>query len=99
MTPPQVKLFNSNTNSLDDSFNAFCTLKGNTIDSISILNPGNGLGRFDNKIVFTENSNGVKILIASSVQESPSLFTISLTLETPLSGFTTSKEHSFSFWY
>lgn len=95
LTPPQVKLFNSNTNSLDDSFNAFCTLKGNTIDNISILNPGNGLGRFDNKIVFTENSNGVKILSASSVQESPSLFTISLTLETPLSGFTTSNPPPF----
>ena len=69
--------------------------RGNTIDNISILNPGNGLGRFDNKIVFTENSNGVKILSASSVQESPSLFTISLTLETPLSGFTTSNPPPF----
>jgi len=96
LTPPKVKLFNSSKNSLDDSFSAFCTLKGNTVDQISILNPGSGLSRFGNKIVFTDNSNGVKILSASSVQDTPSNFVITLTVETPLSGFTTSNPPPFS---
>ena len=95
LSPPEVKLFNTKTNSLEDSFSAFCSLKGNTVEEILIINPGNGLHRFSNKLVFTDNSNGVKILSASSVQDSPSLYTISLTLETPLSGFTTSNPPPF----
>lgn len=89
LNTPLVKLYNENTNSIYESFSAFATLKNSTIDYVTIENPGFGIPKNGNKIIFTENSNGVKIL-ESTYQLDGDNYLVSLRLETPQSGFTTS---------
>lgn len=92
---PLVNLFNSKTNSISDSFSAFAELKGSSVSNIVVTNPGKGLLQEDNKLVFTNNTNGLRILGVSKLETSPGIFRVSLTLETPITGFTTSKPLDF----
>jgi len=96
LSSPSVKLYNENTNEIYDSFSAYCNLSGPSVDEIVIANPGYGLPKTGNKIIFTENSNGVKIIEASSLETSPGTFLVSLRVETPSSGFTTSNPLPFN---
>ena len=96
LSSPSVKLYNENTNTIYDSFSAYCNLSGSSVDEIVIANPGYGLPKTGNKIVFTENSNGIKIIEASSSETSPGTFLVSLRVETPSSGFTTSNPLPFN---
>lgn len=95
LSPPKVYLYNSESDSIVSSFSAFAELKGSSIDKIIITNKGNGLTNNSNKVIFTENSNGIRILGVSKNQVSPETFRISLTLETPVTGFTTSNPLDF----
>lgn len=90
LSPPQVKIYNEITNQIYDSFSAFCELNNSSINEIVIANPGSGLLRDGNKVIFTENTNGLKILESYSTQISPDKFLVSLRVETPISGFSTS---------
>lgn len=94
INPPHIKLYNKKDNQLVDNFSAAATLKNSSIDKIEILNPGFGLKSSDNKIVSVNNQNGVKIINALITGSSP--YTITLTLKTPVSGFTTSNPLPFS---
>ena len=92
---PEVYLYNTNTNTISNSFSAFAELKGSSVNDIIVSNKGKGLVNEDNKVIFTNNSNGIKILSVSKLETSPGIFRVSLTLETPISGFTTSSPLDF----
>jgi YHYH protein len=89
LTAPTLQLYNKKEDKIIDNFVAEATLKNNSIDSVVLLNPGFGLQYTDNQIVSINNSNGIRILGVSVVGTS-SPFIVTLTLETPLVGFTTS---------
>jgi hypothetical protein len=85
---PSINLYNRKENELISNFSATSTLKNSSINEIVITNPGSGLRSGDSELLFTGNTNGFKILNVSVVGSSP--YTVTLTLKTPSSGFTTS---------
>jgi hypothetical protein len=87
LSAPKVNLYSKISDSLVSDFDAFVTVKNGSIDEFIISNPGKGLLSTDDQIVFTENNNGLIILDASY---NPSNLQVTLTLETPVTGFTTS---------
>lgn len=87
LSAPKVNLYSKITNSLVPDFDAFVTVKNGSIDEFVISNPGKGLLSTDDQIVFSENNNGINIL---DVSYNPSNLQVTLTLQTPTSGFTTS---------
>lgn len=90
---PTLKLYNKLTDEIDDTFNASAILSGSTIDTVVVTNPSTKLKSTDDLIISTDNSNGVRILNATVTGSDPYL--VELTLETPLSGFTTSNPMPF----
>lgn len=86
---PQIKLYNSRDGEIITNFSAFARLKNNSIESVQIVNPGNGLKSSDNNVIVTDNTNGFNILNVS-VTGSSAPYTVTLTLKTPTAGFTTS---------
>ncbi len=87
ITPPILKLYNKVNDTIIDSFSAVAVLKSQSIDQVVIINPGTNLKTTDNTIVAINNSNGIRVLSASVSGSGP--YDIDLTLETPLSGFST----------
>lgn len=87
-TLPTLKLYNSKNNVISSDFFAVPISKGSSIDSIEIGSPGYGLNSNYNRIVTEDNSNGIKIISATSTLSSP--YTVTLTLQTPIVGFNTS---------
>ena len=87
ITPPTLRLYNKVEDTLDPLFSCAVELKGQSIDTIQIVNPSGNLKTTDNLIVSTNNSNGIRIISASVSGTGP--YDISLTLETPISGFST----------
>lgn len=90
LSPPTLKIYNSNENKVYDSVSAYCELNGSSVGNIVIADSGSGLPKNGNKVIFTENSNGVKVLESYSTESSPGTHLVSLRIETPVSGFTTS---------
>ena len=88
ITAPTVKLYNFKENKIIPIFSAAPILKNNSVVDISITNPAYGLKSSDNQIVVTNNTNGFNILNVLVSGISP--YTVTLTLRTPVSGFTTS---------
>jgi len=88
ITEPKIKLYNSKEDKIVEDFSASAKLKNNSINEITILNSGSGLKSDDNKIVVTNNTNGFKIINVSVSGTSPYLIT--LTIKTPIAGFSTS---------
>jgi len=88
LTEPTLELYNKLENTIVSDFSAKAILKNSSIDSIQILNPGSGLKNTNNQIVVTKNTNGIRILEVS-VSGVTSPYTITLTLETPIVGFST----------
>ena len=86
--PPTLILFNKVTGSIDSLFSAAVTLKSQSIDSVTIVDSSSNLKSTDNTIISINNSNGIKILSASVSGAGP--YDVDLTLQTPLSGFSTS---------
>jgi len=95
LSAPKINLYSTENNSFISDFVASASVKNGSLDEIELVNPGSGLLSTDNKIVFTENNNGVKILGISTTYAS-NQYQITLTLETPTSGFTTSNPLPFS---
>lgn len=87
LNPPTIKLYNRTTNTINNEFSAIAILKNTTIDSVRILDPTSNLKSTDDELVVINNSNGIKILNATVTGIGP--FVVSLTLETPLVGFST----------
>lgn len=88
ISSPTIKLFNYKENQIISNFSASAILKNSSINEVSISNPGYGLNPNDNKIVLINNTNGIEILNVSATLFNP--YTVTLTLKTPTSGFTTS---------
>ena len=88
VSPPKIKLYNPKTDQIVSNFSASAILKNNSIETVEIVNPGNGLNSNDNKIITTDNTNGFSIINVSVAGASP--YTVTLTLKTPEVGFTTS---------
>jgi hypothetical protein len=88
LTPPTLNLYNRTTDTVNTEFSAVVILKNSSANEISILNSGSNLKSTDNEIVVTNNTNGIKIINASVSGTGP--YDVTLLLETPLSGFTTS---------
>lgn len=86
--PPNIKLYNSKENKINSDFSAVAILKNNSVNDINIINSGSGLKSSDNQLIFTENDNGIKILDVAITGLSP--YTVTLTLQTPPAGFSTS---------
>ncbi len=91
LTPPTLKLYNKKENTIISNVNLVGILKNTSIDSVQILNPGSGLKSTDNEIVTTKNTNGIRIL-GVSVSGASSPYTVTLTLETPVVGFSTDNQ-------
>ncbi len=89
LSPPTIKIYNEDTNKIYDKVEAYCELSGPSVSNIVLYNQGTGLPKNGNKAIFIDNSNGLKILNATSTL-SGQTHLISLTVETPISGFTTS---------
>jgi len=88
LTPPILKLYNKKENTIISNFSAAAILKDSFVDSVTVLNPGSGLKYTDNQIITTNHTNGIRILgVSASGVSAP--FLVTLTLETPLVGFTT----------
>lgn len=62
LNPPILNLYNRPLNKIVSNFSASAEVKNGSISNIEIINQGTGLSSEDNEIVFTQNSNGIKIL-------------------------------------
>lgn len=89
LTPPTIKIYNEDTNKIYDQVGAYCELSGPSVSNIILYDQGTGLPKNGNKAIFIDNSNGLKILNAISTLSGEN-YLVSLTVETPISGFTTS---------
>jgi len=89
LSAPKINLYSVESSDLVPDFAANVTIRNGSLDEIELVNPSSGLYSTDDKIVFTENNNGLKILGISTAFAS-NQYQITLTLETPISGFTTS---------
>jgi hypothetical protein len=95
LSPPKVKLYNELTNTVNEQFSGYCNLKGTGVSEIIITSPGTGIKKYGNKIIFTDNNNGLRILEAYRNQISDNEYRVSLRVETPSVGFTTSNPPPF----
>ena len=86
--PPTIKLYNPTDDVVDSAFSATVIQNSNTITDVVISNPSTKLKSTFDTIVATNNSNGIRILNATSSGSFP--YEVELTLETPISGFSTS---------
>lgn len=89
LSPPNVQIYNENTNQTYDSISLYSELKNSVVSNIIIVDTGTGLPQNGNKVIFTENTNGIKILEAYANQTAPDVFLVTLRIETPIVGFST----------
>ena len=90
LSPPVVQVYNEIEDKIYTEVSAYSTLNTSTVEEVFLVNGGTGLLKDGNKVVFTNNTNGLNILDAYYVQTAPNVFLVSLQVETPTSGFTTS---------
>lgn len=90
LSPPTVQIYNENTNQIYNSISLYSELNNSVVGNIVVVDTGTGLPQNGNKVIFTENTNGLKILEAYGNQTSPGVFLVTLRIETPISGFSTS---------
>ena len=62
LNPPIVNLYNRPLNRIVSDFSSYAEVKNGSITNIEVINQGSGLSSEDNEIIFTQNSNGIKIL-------------------------------------
>lgn len=93
-TPPTLILYNQTTDEVDSEFQASAVVSKNTVEQVIVTNRSSKLKSTDDLVLATNNSNGVRILNATYSGSDPYL--VELTLETPLSGFSTSNPLPFS---
>lgn len=85
ITPPNVVIVDSSTGELIETGDLRATLRGSTIESVSVLSSPSGLPPIPVQIRTTNNSNGIAI---NQIQSSSSGL-VTCFLVTPLSGFST----------
>lgn len=82
LNPPIVKLYDIKNKKLVSNFSALAVLKNTSVEHIEIIDPANGIELDQTKIIFTENSNGIRILNVGIAGTE-----VTLTLQTPDTGF------------
>ncbi len=87
LSSPTIKLYNRDEDVIINSFSAFAVLSNSSINEIVIVNGGSNLKNTDSEFVILNNTNGIKVLNATVSGAGP--FEVTLTLETPLAGFST----------
>jgi hypothetical protein len=62
LNPPIINLYNRPLDRIVSDFSAYAEVKNGSISNIEVISQGSGLSSEDNEIVFTQNSNGIKVL-------------------------------------
>ena len=91
ITPPNVVVYNSKTNTTNQDAKFIVDLNGGSVGSVRIISRGGNLSSGDSKIFAVDNSNGVGIV--SATYSSPN---VTLKLQTPNTGFTTTNPLPFA---
>jgi len=85
LTAPDLIVYNRKTNTVSNQVSIIAKLSGSSVGSVSVVNAGGNLKSTDNDVIAVNNTNGVGII--SATYSSPN---VTLRLQTPSSGFTTS---------
>jgi|LakMenEpi03Aug12_release.lakeMendotaPanAssembly.Ray.scaffolds.fasta_scaffold04969_4 hypothetical protein len=91
LTAPDVIVYNRETDTINTQVSIVASLSGSSVGSVSIINSGGNLKSTDNDAIAINNTNGVGII--SATYSSPN---VTLRLQTPTSGFTTSNPLPFA---
>ena len=91
LTAPDLVLFNTKTNqeNADTQFQA--SLRGSSVNSVKVISGGGGLRSGDNSLFAINNTNGVGIVTVSY-----SAPTVTVTLQTPKTGYSASNPIPFA---
>ena len=84
-TPPDLIVYNQTTDTINTTPELLAVLNGTGVESVTIINPGGNMTANDNNLLAVNNSNGVGII--SATYSDPN---VTLRLQTPTSGFSTS---------
>lgn len=84
-TPPDLIVYNSTTDTVNTTPELIAQLNGTGVESVKIINPGGNMSVNDNNLLAVNNSNGIGII--SATYSDPN---VTLRLQTPTTGFTTS---------
>ena len=84
LTPPNFVVYNSKTDTINDSAEFSADLVGGSVSNIKVISPGGNLSSGDVELYAVNNTNGVGIISASYSDPN-----VTLRLQTPLTGFTT----------
>ncbi len=84
LTPPNFAVYNSKTDTINQDAKFTAEISGGSVSNIKIVTGGGNLSSGDVELFAVDNSNGVGII--SATYSDP---TVTLRLQTPLTGFTT----------
>ena len=86
LTAPNFAIYNSKTNTVNAEPKFVAQMTGGSVTGVQIVSEGGGLSSGDVELYAIDNSNGVGII--SAIYQSGSK-TVTLRLQTPITGFTT----------
>ena len=84
LTAPNFVIYNSKTDTVNQDAKFEAELSGSSVGNVKVVSPGGSLSSGDVELFPVDNSNGVGII--SATYSDP---TVTLRLQTPLTGFTT----------
>lgn len=91
LSAPDLIVYNRKSNTVNTEVSLVASLSGSSVGSINIVNAGGNLKSTDNDLIAVNNTNGVGII--SATYSAPN---VTLKLQTPTSGFTTSNPLPFA---
>ena len=91
VTPPNLVVYNSKTNTTNQDAKFSVELNGGAVGSVRIISRGGNLASGDSELFAVDNSNGVGIV--SATYSAPN---VTLKLQTPNTGFTTTNPLPFA---
>ena len=91
VTPPNLVVYNSKTNTTNQDAKFSVDLNGGAVGSVRIISRGGNLASGDSELFAVDNSNGVGIV--SATYSAPN---VTLKLQTPNTGFTTTNPLPFA---
>jgi hypothetical protein len=91
LTAPDLIVYNRKLDTINNEVSIIASLSGSSVGSVNIVNAGGNLKSTDNDVIAINNSNGVGII--SATYSTPN---VTLRIQTPSSGFTTSNPLPFT---
>ena len=85
LTPPNFVVYNRQTDVVSGNAEFLAELNGGGVGKVTIVNGGGNLSSSDNELIAVDNTNGVGIITATYSDPN-----VTLRLQTPTTGFTTS---------